>query len=331
MRTVLHPACCWRTPSCGHFECGIFRHFGQISHLINRLLCWFNSKIIAKVQVISPATITIIIKAQVIVSISPHSFLKGIIFPILVTCVFRIFDRSFFMVITILSILLCCLSSLQILQSGFLDRQSWPVVRSHNWGWWLEEAPTLLAANRDLLQEPFHTSAIGLNGNLDPLSVFLQVVKLGTDVSKGHVATFFEHLDPFCSISQKQGIVVPSHNVLTHVGNLEHLPKLLRVPSEQVEKGESVEVLGSLVAHLHNLVIALAEGLATQLTPNISLGGPFSLLLLLKGEGTLHGRLNVAAGKRQTEACLWLTNKVQRNLRESLLLKVGDNGTATKA
>lgn len=48
---------------------------------------------------------------------------------------------------------------------------------------------------------------------------------------------------------------------------LHHLPEFGQVASDEVQEGEFVEVLGSLVAHLHNLVMALQKRSLAETLP----------------------------------------------------------------
>lgn len=52
---------------------------------------------------------------------------------------------------------------------------------------------------------------------------------------------------------------------------LHHLAELGQVAGDEVEEGELVEVLGPLVAHLHNLVVTLQQRSLAQPLPAASL------------------------------------------------------------
>ena len=125
--------------------------------------------------------------------------------------------------------------------------------------------------------------------------------------------------------------MVSPHNVLAHVGDLEHLSQLLGVAGEKVQKGEAIKVLGSLITHLNDLVVALSKSLAAKLSPNLSASLFAFAGGLLESKGALHRRLDVTAGESQAESCTGLTDEVQSDLGESLGLEVGDDGSAAKA
>lgn len=50
---------------------------------------------------------------------------------------------------------------------------------------------------------------------------------------------------------------------------LHHLPKLLQIASDEIEEGKLIKVLGTLVAHLHNLMIPLQQRHFSQFLPAI--------------------------------------------------------------
>lgn len=60
--------------------------------------------------------------------------------------------------------------------------------------------------------------------------------------------------------------------------DLHHLAQLLQVARDQVEEGEPVEVLGALVAHLHNLVVPLQQSHLPQLLPAVLVVQSFGCL-----------------------------------------------------
>jgi hypothetical protein len=66
-------------------------------------------------------------------------------------------------------------------------------------------------------------------------------------------SNFTQHCDPSLDVTQVQSVVEPRHLVTSHFCNLGHLGKLLRVASDEVEEGESVKVLRTLVGGLDDL------------------------------------------------------------------------------
>ena len=66
--------------------------------------------------------------------------------------------------------------------------------------------------------------------------------------------------------------MVPSHDILAHVGDFEHLLELFSVTSNEIQEGQTVKVLGALVTHLHNLMVTLAQSFAAQFAPNLARG-----------------------------------------------------------
>mmetsp|Transcript_19344 Transcript_19344/g.35045 ORF Transcript_19344/g.35045 Transcript_19344/m.35045 type:complete len:223 (+) Transcript_19344:1488-2156(+) len=155
----------------------------------------------------------------------------------------------------------------------------------------------------------------------------------GTNVGKRQVSTLLQYSYTLGSISQEESIVVPTHDILTHVGNLEHLAKLVRITREKVQEGETIKVLGTLVTHFHNLVVTLTKGFTSKLAPDVTSSTflSFGSRLLLDSKCTLHCSFNVTTSKSKTETSTRLSHKVESNLWKSLGLKVGDDCTAAQA
>lgn len=153
-----------------------------------------------------------------------------------------------------------------------------------------------------------------------------------TNVCKRQVATLLQNSHTFRGISQEQSIVVPSHDILPHIGNLEHLAELFCITSKKIQEGKTIKVLGPLITHLHNLMVALTKSLASKFAPNVSSSAFLALRssLLLNGKGTFHGGLDIATSKSETETSARFPHKVKSNLRKALGLKVGNNGTTTQ-
>mmetsp|Transcript_53925 Transcript_53925/g.161381 ORF Transcript_53925/g.161381 Transcript_53925/m.161381 type:complete len:234 (+) Transcript_53925:1133-1834(+) len=149
------------------------------------------------------------------------------------------------------------LGRLQILEGGLLYGEGGPVVPPGDGGGRLEETSTLAGVRVHLVHQFLHTPTVSLDRHLNPLGVFLQTVQLRRDVRQGHVSALLQDLDPFGSVPQKQRVVVPSHNVAPHVGDLEHLAQFLGIARDEIQKAESIEILGPLIAHLHHLMIPL--------------------------------------------------------------------------
>lgn len=72
--------------------------------------------------------------------------------------------------------------------------------------------------------------------------------------ARAHLSRRLEHREAFRRVTEEEGVVEARHHVPAPLGDLEHLPELVRVPREQVEEGEALEVLGALVRHLHHLL-----------------------------------------------------------------------------
>jgi hypothetical protein len=123
--------------------------------------------------------------------------------------------------------------------------------------------------------------------------------------------------------------VITAHDIIAHVGDFEHLSELFSVTGEHVQEGETIEVLLSLVAHFNDLVITLTKSFAAKLAPDIP-GLAFRSILLLQGEGTLHGCLDVTTSKGKSKSGLRIANKVESNFWEAFGLEIGNNGTTTE-
>lgn len=135
------------------------------------------------------------------------------------------------------------------------------------------------------------------------------------------LANLSQQTDTLLHVAQEQRVVEARHVVATELGNLEHLGQLVSVAGSEVQERESVKVLDALIAHLHNLVVALAERFLGQLDP---------ALFLVHSLGCLQSNLNVATLQRQLESGLVLAYKVKRNLRVALLLQVRNDRLSHK-
>lgn len=81
--------------------------------------------------------------------------------------------------------------------------------------------------------------------------------------------------------------------------NLHHLLQSLHIPSDQIQKRQPWEVLGTLVCHLNNLVVALGKGHVTQFLP---------AFFVIKSSGTLQCNLNVTTLESQSKSEINETN-----------------------
>mmetsp|Transcript_7051 Transcript_7051/g.13798 ORF Transcript_7051/g.13798 Transcript_7051/m.13798 type:complete len:376 (-) Transcript_7051:2454-3581(-) len=330
VRAVSDPTTCRRLACGRHLETTeVATHFRYTGHLID-LFSFFFSKVHSKiVEIVAPIITHIIVaKAKIIVLTSgcTSCFAEVIVnIPGAGAAIISFTVSHFLFVIPTTALSLCCF---QILQGGFLDRKSRPVIFPNNRSRWLEETTTSPATGLNLLHQPLNRSLLRFDGNLDTLGILLKAMGLGTNVRQWQISALFQHLDTLSGVAQKQSIVVSAHNVLAHTRDLEHLAQFLSIAGEQIQERKTIEVLGTLVAHLDDLVVTLTEGLTTELAPNltaVSFAGS-----LLEREGTFHGGLNVTAGKSKAETSTRLADKVQGHLREAFGLKVRNNGSAAE-
>mmetsp|Transcript_9522 Transcript_9522/g.18304 ORF Transcript_9522/g.18304 Transcript_9522/m.18304 type:complete len:295 (+) Transcript_9522:1413-2297(+) len=177
-------------------------------------------------------------------------------------------------------------------------------------------------------------SLVGFNGNLDAFRIVFKAVHLGGNVRQGIITGFFQNVHTFLCVAEQQCIVVASHNVVAHGSNLEHLGQLFRVTRNEIQKGQTVKVLGSLIRHFDNLVVTLPESFGTQFTPNVTIhlisAPSLALSRLLQGKRTFHGNFNVTTCECQSEARLRILDKMKGNFRESLGLQIRHNGTSAE-
>ena len=153
-------------------------------------------------------------------------------------------------------------------------------------------------------------------GLSDAGRVLLEAVGGGGGVGQGQLPGLLQDIDALAHVAEVQRVLEAPHDVPAHLRDLEHLGELLDVPGDEVQEREALKVLGLLVAELHDLVVALAEGLDAQLVPG---------LLVVQGLGGLERHLDVAALDREVEARALVLDEVQRHLGEALLLQVGDD------
>mmetsp|Transcript_29586 Transcript_29586/g.87814 ORF Transcript_29586/g.87814 Transcript_29586/m.87814 type:complete len:405 (+) Transcript_29586:694-1908(+) len=152
--------------------------------------------------------------------------------------------------------------------------------------------------------------------------VLRQVVRLRHDGRQRHLAHLRHDLHALLDVAQHQRVVEPRHDVVPHLGDLQHLPELRDVAGDEVQEGQGVEVLGLLVHHLHDLLVALTQGLEAEARPAVD------FIELLRRR---HGLLDVPVLQGQVEAGLLVLHKVQRDLREALLLEVADHRVPAEA
>lgn len=145
------------------------------------------------------------------------------------------------------------------------------------------------------------------------------------------------------------------HHRLT---NLHHFAQLCQIASDEVKESKLVKVLGPLIAHFHNLVVALEQRSFAKAFPAAALIQRLcsfqsylqvqdrgSVTFLCSGSGkSKHNKripvpkhiriviryerrlyLNITTLQGQTKACLLIFDKVQSHLRIALLLQVGND------
>jgi hypothetical protein len=79
------------------------------------------------------------------------------------------------------------------------------------------------------------------------------------------------------------------------------------------------------------LMVALTQGLASKLTPDISSTFlSLCLCLLLDRKCTLHGSLDITTGKSKAESGTGLSHKVKSHLGKALGLKVRNDRATTQ-
>ena len=71
-----------------------------------------------------------------------------------------------------------------------------------------------------------------------------------------YLAAVTEDLDTFLHIPKQKGRLVLTRSVLADFSNLHHLPQFVEITSNQIQKGQLVEVLRPLIAHLNDLMVA---------------------------------------------------------------------------
>mmetsp|Transcript_20775 Transcript_20775/g.51893 ORF Transcript_20775/g.51893 Transcript_20775/m.51893 type:complete len:264 (-) Transcript_20775:2103-2894(-) len=109
--------------------------------------------------------------------------------------------------------------------------------------------------------------AIGGKLRRDGLRHLWQVVCDGSHVRERQLPRILQQSHTLRHLAEVQRVVETCHDVGTHLRDLEHLSKLLNVAGDQIQEREALHVLGTLVRHLHHLVIALFKRLRTQLLP----------------------------------------------------------------
>ena len=187
-----------------------------------------------------------------------------------------------------------------------------------------EERPVLLGLRdgRRRLEQPGAWRGRG-QGGLALVNILLQLLRLlaqavggGRQVGQAGLAAAGEDLDSLLHVSQVESVLELAAGVLPDLSDLGHLLQLLQVAGYQVEEGEFVEVLGSLVSHLNHLVVPLQQRGLPEFLP---------ALLVVQTLGGLQGGLDVAALQRQAEPGLVVLHEVESNLGVTLLLQVGDD------
>mmetsp|Transcript_11593 Transcript_11593/g.24461 ORF Transcript_11593/g.24461 Transcript_11593/m.24461 type:complete len:364 (-) Transcript_11593:1285-2376(-) len=146
-------------------------------------------------------------------------------------------------------------------------------------------------------------------------------MSLGRQRGEWNLAHLGHDLHALFDIPEHERVVEPRHGIVPPLGDYEHLLQFVHVPSDQIQERQRVEVLRLLVHHLHDLLVALAQGLKPQAVP-----AGVIVKLLRCG----HGLLDVAILQGQIEASLLILHKLQGYLREALLLKVADHGVAAE-
>jgi len=144
-------------------------------------------------------------------------------------------------------------------------------------------------------------------------------VRLGGHVGQRPLPTTLQDLHPLAHVAEQQRRLELPVDVLAHLGDLHHLPQLVQVARDQVEERELVKVLGALVAHLDDLVVALHQRHLGQLLP---------AEFVVEGARRLQRYLDVAALERKAEPRLLVLDEVERHLRVALLLQVRDYALA---
>lgn len=106
-------------------------------------------------------------------------------------------------------------------------------------------------------------------------------------------------------------------DTIPHLCYLKHLAKLVDITSDQVQEREPLIILRALVRHFYYLVIALTESSSAQFVP---------ALFVIDHLSRFKSYSNVTTLKGKVETCAFVLNEVECDLRESLLLEVGDDG-----
>mmetsp|Transcript_29522 Transcript_29522/g.56731 ORF Transcript_29522/g.56731 Transcript_29522/m.56731 type:complete len:303 (-) Transcript_29522:1577-2485(-) len=145
----------------------------------------------------------------------------------------------------------------------------------------------------------------------------LQVMRDGCGIGQRKVPRLLKNARALTHVAEVQGVVKAAHDIGPHLCNLHHLSQLVEVSSDQIQKAETLKVLRLLVRELHNLVVALAQRLHPQAVPSLLL-----VNLLRRGQRDV----DVATLHSQVEASALVAHKVQRHLREALLLQECDDG-----
>ena len=70
-----------------------------------------------------------------------------------------------------------------------------------------------------------------------------------------YLAGITQNFHAFGNVAQEQGRLVLTGSVLADFSDFHHLSQLVQVASNQIQKGQLVEVLGSLITHFDHLMV----------------------------------------------------------------------------
>ena len=125
-----------------------------------------------------------------------------------------------------------------------------------------------------------------------------------------------EHLNTRVHVAQVQCVLETRLKIAPMLGNFSHSTKLSFISCGQVKKRQFFELAKLLICHLHGLMISMCQCLSPESSPQ------FRSIKLLRH---LKCNLKITTFYSKLESRLWVLNKLQRNFRVALLLKIGDN------
>mmetsp|Transcript_19109 Transcript_19109/g.26484 ORF Transcript_19109/g.26484 Transcript_19109/m.26484 type:complete len:249 (+) Transcript_19109:938-1684(+) len=239
-----NPAPCSRSPCSGHVErtIRIIRHILKACHLIDGCFLDFRfTKITKVIKVITPITLItkvhiVFIHTNIIPSVTTHVIItKSTIVPVTSSrssCwSSRSLSGSWSSIVVFFTIRsYICLG--QVFKRSLGHVNGWPIVFTNDRCWRLQQASTSLTTNLCFGHELIHAATVSFNCDLDSFSVIGKAMHYCIHVGKREVTTLFENSHTFRYITQQQGIVITSHNILTHIRNLEHLAKFFCITSK---------------------------------------------------------------------------------------------------